>query len=1194
MMPAVRQSAVRPRATASRASSGRGPAAAVLSVRGLRPGGRAEPLDAIRVLSRAAGELWLLDGRLRAYARRKAVAGRSVPFTVGGALGRQSVRLVRAGRLLAEESFAVSAATRVADGSGRMGRLLDLLRDTMYDAEGGSGEILRVEGKLYRFYICWLRDHVHSLKGMRYFDPDELRSAIDLYADWQRGDGMIWDRVGRDMPLGSRARQTWRDDEFAAGGFTREMPGHPDRRFERIPVENDVEYLFIEGLYLTWKATGDTAWMKTRLGHALRAVGYATRDPLRWSEKYQLLKRGYTLDTWDFQHEEDAARSGSAMRILPDRTRFGVFYGDNVGMASALDNLAEMLEAAGRRREAARCASLGRGMRARVDALSWNGRFYTMHVPENPEDRRDLGGTDDRELVTQSNAYSLGRGVDPGQGRAIVETYRRIRREMPATSAGEFYNCYPPVNRGFGGHQGRWEYMNGGVSSITAGELAAGAFRFGHEAYGADILSRVLGWADAHNGRVDCCLRGQMPDPPPPSRCQPLDLAPVANASLRGDAAGGTIPWLDEGTPDNDLRGLPAGRNRWLDTEFEILDPETRPGGSCLILSLGGRFARRATLSAGGQTAASVRLLHACSSVDGDCAPLVGTLEIRYADGRTERRHVRAEREIGHWFCPQDPDPAELATARPPAGAHRLAWRGENPRWKNVGLFAWGADLAFPGDALAEIELVPAVTRGRWMVAAVSLSDRPWSPRCPTSVSASPTSGARGRWSRPCWRGWRASATAPPGRRASKRPKSPPAGRPPERSGPRSRPITPPAAVTSATGTGTIRPAGASRSPSPEAAGGARCACCCPRGPAGWLRRAGTARPSGTRGRRMFSAPGTPSFRWRIWRRPKSRSGTGGSVDRGGRPAPGRLGRRVQAGGRFFRRNSMFKIGAMTDSFRLPIREALAAAKAAGAGGVQAYAVSGEMAPENLPPAGRTELKKFVAGLGLEFAALCGDLGGHGFERAAENPAKIGRSKAIVLLARDLGAPAVTTHIGVVPESPSDPVYRAMRAALAELAAFARGEGVSFAVETGPEPAAVLARLLDDIDDPGLGVNFDPANLAMVQNEDIPAAVAVLGRRIVHTHAKDGRNLRPCDGAGVYGAFADGAWGQYVAKLGGAPFEETPLGEGQVPWPAYLAALRRAGFGGYLTLEREAGDDPGGDIRRAAAFLRPLLERAGA
>ena len=38
---------------------------------------------------------------------------------------------------------------------------------------------------------------------------------------------------------------------------------------------------------------------------------------------------------------------------------------------------------------------------------------------------------------------------------------------------------------------GQGEYMNGGISTLVAGELAKGAFDHGLEAYGADILERL-------------------------------------------------------------------------------------------------------------------------------------------------------------------------------------------------------------------------------------------------------------------------------------------------------------------------------------------------------------------------------------------------------------------------------------------------------------------------------------------------------------------------------------------------------------------------------------------------------------------------------------------------------------------------------------------------------------------------------
>ena len=53
-----------------------------------------------------------------------------------------------------------------------------------------------------------------------------------------------------------------------------------------------------------------------------------------------------------------------------------------------------------------------------------------------------------------------------------------------------------------------------------------------------------------------------------------------------------------------------------------------------------------------------------------------------------------------------------------------------------------------------------------------------------------------------------------------------------------------------------------------------------------------------------------------------------------------------------------------------------------------------------------------------------------------------------------------------------------------------------------------------------------------------------------------------------------------------AEYKEVPLGQGQVPWDAYLAALRKAGFNGFLTIERECGNDPEGDIRLAYDFLK--------
>ena len=51
-------------------------------------------------------------------------------------------------------------------------------------------------------------------------------------------------------------------------------------------------------------------------------------------------------------------------------------------------------------------------------------------------------------------------------------------------------------------------------------------------------------------------------------------------------------------------------------------------------------------------------------------------------------------------------------------------------------------------------------------------------------------------------------------------------------------------------------------------------------------------------------------------------------------------------------------------------------------------------------------------------------------------------------------------------------------------------------------------------------------------------------------------------------------------------FLEVPLGEGNVPFDAYLKALEDIGYKGFLTVERECGDDPYADIQMAVNFLK--------
>ena len=280
-----------------------------------------------------------------------------------------------------------------------------------------------------------------------------------------------------------------------------------------------------------------------------------------------------------------------------------------------------------------------------------------------------------------------------------------------------------------------------------------------------------------------------------------------------------------------------------------------------------------------------------------------------------------------------------------------------------------------------------------------------------------------------------------------------------------------------------------------------------------------------------------------------------------------------------------FSIGIMADSLKLSFADSMKKARELGADGVQIYATKGEMAPENLTPALIAEKRRIIEDNGLVVSALCGDLEGHGFQIAEDNVWKIEKSKRIVDLALELGSKIVTTHIGVIPDEKND-TYKIMQAACNELAEYADSVGASFAVETGPEKAVMLKEFLDSLSARGVKVNLDPANLVMVTGDDPIQAVYTLKDYIVHTHAKDGIKLKESDRHEIYGFFAQGGIGDLRIW---EYFTEVPLGEGKVNFPKYLAALKDIGYNGFLTIEREVGDDPAKDIGMAVNFLKGLI-----
>lgn len=317
--------------------------------------------------------------------------------------------------------------------------------------------------------LLWLRDHYYQGRGFRYFDPD-VKSLIDAFRMAQQPDGSFPDFLAR-----------------------------PDYGIPaiRTDVEADVEYLFVQAVYEAWQMTGDDQWLITNLPAMQRAIKYSTTHPWRWDYTLGLVKRPFTIDTWDFEYGPttlDPTTNLPAPRHWIDEwTKWGIFHGDNTGLAEALRSLAHVEEYLGQPENALAHRQLADDIMQRLNALSWNGYFYRHHVKLIPW---DVPGVNEEQQLSLSNAYALNRGVlTDMQARSILLEYQSRLRRPGNVAFAEWWSIDPPFPPGAYGMAGRLGehpgyYVNGGIMPLVGGELAQGAFRYGFEDYGFDILQR--------------------------------------------------------------------------------------------------------------------------------------------------------------------------------------------------------------------------------------------------------------------------------------------------------------------------------------------------------------------------------------------------------------------------------------------------------------------------------------------------------------------------------------------------------------------------------------------------------------------------------------------------------------------------------------------------------------------------------
>jgi len=619
-------------------------------------------------------------------------------FKIGGALGSQVITLAdKKKKVIAQKSISVDCKTEINDEGDYYNKLLKMLYYTIIRDHAGGGNHL-YQGDPYKLFAGWFQDHIHVMKAMKYYHGD-VTSGIDLFAKGQRKDGMIYDNYYQP----NIEYKNW-FTRFGPDFVT--DPGDPrinSSFFVRIPVENMSEFTFLEGVYYAWKATGNDEWMKSRLDNCIKAVQYSTSDPYRWSEKFKLLKRGYTIDIWDFQPSMDnEVWGGDIMMAKPGVTNYSVMYGDNVGMAVGCEYLTEMLEHAGRKQDAEKIRQTGKDIRTRLDDLCWNGEFYTHHVQENPDIKRDFGNVNTDSQVTISNSYAINRRIGHEKAVAIIKTYQRIAEEMPESSPGEWYMCYPPYEKGW--HNPEWEYMNGGVSSIVAGEVAHGAFEHGFEDYGVHILKTMWNLSQKTDGRLKCIYKGKMPEMPARNFI-PIPFTDVANADFSGKGGPGVPGWTGEG--GNDLAAFPTGEQTFEDVPFKIVDPGENDRRACMILSDDEEYDMHKTLPVN-EKAASLYFLHAQSYGN-----FVGDIVLHYNDNTEFTKYIVRGENIAGWWFPRK------------TGQARVAWRGENEKSKDVGMYIYGLNNPHPDKTIDSISFNVSQGGHKWMINGLTLSDHP-------------------------------------------------------------------------------------------------------------------------------------------------------------------------------------------------------------------------------------------------------------------------------------------------------------------------------------------------------------------------------------------------------------------------------------------------------------------------------------
>jgi L-ribulose-5-phosphate 3-epimerase len=261
------------------------------------------------------------------------------------------------------------------------------------------------------------------------------------------------------------------------------------------------------------------------------------------------------------------------------------------------------------------------------------------------------------------------------------------------------------------------------------------------------------------------------------------------------------------------------------------------------------------------------------------------------------------------------------------------------------------------------------------------------------------------------------------------------------------------------------------------------------------------------------------------------------------------------------------KIGIVVESTGLSVRQAISHAAKMASAGVQIDAV-GDLAPDALGETGRREFRNLLRSFNQELAALNVPLR-HGLDISENLQPRLEHIRKVMQMAFDLGARRVVVPCPKIPDDPKTPRAETMREALLALGPFGDRMGSVIALEIGYDASEKVKAYLADFDTGSLKVTYDTANM-LVHGHDPVASLSPLKNLLAHVHARDARSASLSRG-----------------------MHEVPVGAGDVDWITFTATLQVLEFDGFMTVEREQGENKLQDVANGVKFLRRFAMPVG-